>query len=208
MTHANINSIISNYIYDTNMDVIRGDFIIITKSCHMQYISFDNNYKISIFDGLKLIDLENNGKITKNTLLPREFYVIENNVPVNYWFNDQLRRWSTIFDVYSVWFNHSSVKDQCLTNIKYDMLFDDQTIYHVYTYFKYNNNYYYIICDYLNYDNSKFGTNINLDNLKIENDDTKLYIINKFRETLNSDNINFSSNNLFKNNKNKLVLQI
>lgn len=206
MTDPNINSIVSNYIYDTNMNVVRGDFVIITKSCHSQYVRFDNDYKLVIFDGLKLIDLENNGTQIKNTLLPRQFCVIENDVPIKYWFNEQLRGWSTIFDVYNVWFDHSSVKDQCLTNVNYDSLFDDQITYHLYTYFKYNNNHYYIVCDYISYDNSEFGTNINSYNLKIENDDTKLYIMNKFSEILNSDNINFYE--IFISNKNTLVVQI
>lgn len=207
MTHPNINSIISNYIYDTNMDVIRGDFVIISKSCHTQYVRFDNNYKISIFNGLKLIDLENDGEQIKNKLLPREFCVIENNVPITYWVNDQLRMWC-IFDIYSIWFNHSSVKDQCLTNIKYDMLLVNQTIYHLYTYFKYNNNHYYIICDYLHYDGNELGKNINSYNLKIENDDNKLYIINEFRKKLNSNNVNFVTNDIFSSNENILVVQI
>lgn len=207
MTDPNINSIMTNYIYDTNMNVVRGDFAIISKPCNSQYIRFDNDYKLGIFDGLKLIDLENNGEQIKNTLLPRQFNVIENNIPIKYWDNDQLTKWC-IFDVCSVWFDHSSVKDQCLNNIKYDLLFDNPMRYSVYTHFKYDNNDYYIICDYVSYDDSEWGENINTDNLKIENDDTKLYIINKFMEKLNSDNINFSTPELFTNNENTLVVQI
>jgi hypothetical protein len=207
MTNPNINSIMSNYIYDTNMDVGRGDFVIISKPCHTQYERSDNDYKLRIFDGLKLIDLENDGRQRENILLPRQFNVIENNVPIKYWVNDQLCKW-TIFDVYSVWFDHSSVRDQCLNNIKYDLLFDDPTKYSVYTHFKYKNNDYYIICDYLMYDGNEWGENINTINLKIENDDTKLYIMNKFRKKLNNDNIKFSANELFTNNENSLVIGI
>jgi len=188
------------------MDAIRGDFIIMTKPYHTEYVRFDKEYKLFIFDGLRLLDLENDGiHNTKNDLLPKEFKVIENNIPINYWYNKQLNKWC-IFYIYSVWFDHSSVKDQYLNNIKYGPSLDNSEQYSLYTNFKYNEDNYYIFCNYFCYDGHESGEHINTLTYDIENEDTKELIINKFREILNGDNINFNTNELFKSIENALVI--
>jgi len=210
ISDPNINSIASNYVYDNDMDLVRGDLYLITGPCEKRYVRYDSNYKLAIFDGLKLIGMENDGNRIINTLLPREFCVIENNVPIKYWVNDQLQKWA-IFNIYSVWFDHSLVKDQCLNNIKYDILFDSSTKYGVYTCFKYNNNDYYIICDYSDYvfhDYNQSEETVNFDDFKIKNDNTKLHIINKFKKKLSHDNVKFKTYEIITDNKNTLIIQI
>jgi hypothetical protein len=196
----NINSITTNYVYDNKMDIIRGDIVIITKPCNVNYVRLDNDYKVSIFDGLKLID-------TNNKLLPSEFQVIKNNVPINYWYNNQMRTWC-VFNVYSIWFDHSSVKNECLNNIKYGLQFDNPNNYSLYTYFNYNNKIYYILCDYLESDTQDLSENINYDNYEIINEETKFIFTCEFYKKLNSDHVEFETHHLFTDNENSLLIRI
>jgi hypothetical protein len=203
---SNLISIVSNFVYDNEFDMIRGDLVSITKyDLNKQYMIFGPKIKIFIFDGIRLIDL--NKDETKLSTLPQKFHVIKDDAPIKYWYNDQLRKWC-IFDIYGVWFDHSPVKLECLNNIKYGLLFDSNSNYGVYTHFNYNNKKYYIVCDYLSYDDSEWGEHINVFNFEIEDDDIKTYILDKFKRLLNSDNVNFITNNTFTSNENTLIIQI
>lgn len=197
--------ILSNRIYnDIKMDIVRGDFIIINEHNLEKFINYGNKYELFVFDGLKLIDLGGNKNITyRNTLLPKEFRVIENDIPINYWYNTKL---TGIYDINSVWFDYSPVKDQCLNHIKYDSAISDSGQYCLYTNFEYKNDNYYIICDYIHYVETQCE-NINMETFEIENKNIKLLVIDKFRGILTSDKISFR-NDLFRSIENALVIQL
>jgi len=212
INNPNINSILSNYIYDSDMKMIRGDIVFLSKCDYdNRYMIFDNKYKLIIFDGLILIDLKSDDKSFKEYTLPEEFRVIENNVSIKYWIDDQLFNWC-VFDCYNIWFDHSQVKNQSLTNIKYGSLFGDKNyaIYGLYTNFLFNNKKYYIVCDYISYDGNQIGEYINQYTLEIENLDVLKYITDKFGNILKSDNIQFKTDltGLFKCKDDCLVIQL
>lgn len=69
-----------------------------------------NNNGVYIFDGLNIIELDY--KIQYNGFLPDEFTVINDNVPINYWYRG-------IKNYHDLWFDHKPVKKQCIDNIKH-----------------------------------------------------------------------------------------
>lgn len=94
-------------------DFIRGDVVWFGK--------YKNKYS-QIFDGQKLIGFN----IAAYDILcwPYKFKVINNNVPISYWFST----YSAL-----IWFDSTEVHEQCIKNITFD---SDNTIY---TTFNYNN---------------------------------------------------------------------
>lgn len=80
--------VILDSLYSKNVDLIRGDLLDL----------FESTY---VFDGCKIVDLYD------DNIIPSQFTVINNNVPLHYW--------SSISDV--MWFDHSTVKEQCIKNI-------------------------------------------------------------------------------------------
>ena len=196
--------ILSNRIYNDISDIIRGDFVIINEHNLKKFICYGNKYELFVFDGFKLIDLGGNKNITyRCTLLLEEFRVIENGVPINYWYTTQL---AGIHNINNVWVDYLPVKDQCLSHIKYDSVISDSGQYFLYTNFEYNNDNYYIICDYIQYVKIQ-DENINMETLEIENEDIKLLVIDKFRGILNNDKISFR-NDLSEIIKNALMIQL
>ena len=114
-----------------NFDLIKGDLIAIS--------GFDDyrNDGIYIFDGCQIIGLDY--KIDDYGSLPNEFTVINNGVPVNYWYdigNEEYTKGISHNNI--VYFDHSSVKDQCLANIS-----DSDG--HLKTHFKYDDKVYTIV---------------------------------------------------------------
>lgn len=104
------------YLHKIKTDLVKGD-IIVTKH-------------LMIFDGYKIITLDNNS-------IPKQFHVIEDNIPIHYWKtayenNQNLDQ--------SVYFNHKLVINQCIDNINENSF--------VGTYFIYDNTKYYIIFDH------------------------------------------------------------
>lgn len=183
------NSIILNYIYDTNMDVIRGDLVIF--NCEYRNgVDVKNIYKceIGIFDGIGLQKLGYN-KYTDSGILPPEFHVIEDNVPIQYWTKTLL--YKSIFDDHNIYFDHNFVKDQCVNNIVYETMdiFNCSDIYGIYTWFIYNNTKYYIIYDY--YDYEYIECDINTYNYDLIGEQTRLDQINLFKNKLLVNNCEF-----------------
>ena len=117
-----------NYLYKINTDLIRGDLILIADYKHRTYI----------FDGYKILKLD--FTIDDNGALPQNFTVINNAVPIKYWkrqYDSNKNNWDGICDNEIVWFNHLSVRDQCIINIAHneDLIFTtfiyDKTIYKI-----------------------------------------------------------------------------
>jgi hypothetical protein len=94
-------------LYDQNYNLIRGDLI-----C-FEGLNNDRNTGIYIFDGCKIIDLEYD--IDDYGALPQEFTVINNGVPIRYWEDAENNK--GISHNTLVWFDHISVKKQCIDNI-------------------------------------------------------------------------------------------
>lgn len=112
--HINININKSiNYLYDNQYDLVRGDFIHIGGNEHPMYI----------FDGIKIINCIPFSFIKNyeaKYILPKEFTIINDNVPKNYWYcineadyihdkNEYTKRYNLLIFYYA-WFDHSRVK--------------------------------------------------------------------------------------------------
>lgn len=91
--------VILDSLYSKNTDLIRGDLIeLVERHDHKNY----RNHNIYVFDGCEIVDLYD------DNIIPSEFTVINNNVPLYYW--------NRISEV--MWFDHLSVKQQCIKNMK------------------------------------------------------------------------------------------
>src|SRR5437868_6789718 len=66
-----------DYLYDKGADLVKGDLIIFDSE-----IKYRNRNK-AIFDGIKAINLD--FTIYNDGMLPKQFRVIEDNVPIKYW---------------------------------------------------------------------------------------------------------------------------
>ena len=164
-----------------NNNAIYGDLIVF--DC--QYVGnvFLNKCQIRIFDGSKLI------KLLCNTnhfapLLPFDFKVIENNVPIDYWNDNTLP--IHILNTHVVWFNNKLVSDQF--KIEYGLL-KDSSLYGLWTYFNYKGQRYRIIYDYPMHEDE----NIHVDNINynILNYDHLYDMINGFNNKLSNDYCRF-----------------
>ena len=116
--------IMLRYLESTDQDLVYGDLI-----------TFKNEWNC-IFDGRKIKNLDYD--INEYGSLPKEFHVIENNVPIKYW--------NKMLDNNIVWFNHRLIRNQCISNIQYGFIIDDT--YGIFTDFEYNNKNYRMIIDY------------------------------------------------------------
>ena len=127
-----------NELYDLGYNFVRGDLIAVNGF---------NNYRnegLYIFNGCKILKLDT--EIDDYGSLPDEFTIINNGVPVNYWYNIGIEEYTKgISHNNIVYFDHSSVKDQCLKNI---LSYDGELS----TYFIYNENIYTILASRYEYD--------------------------------------------------------
>lgn len=133
------------YLYDTNADLIFGDLVII--ECLWKSDNKKNS-GITIFDGLNIMPLSYD--IYADGNLPNNFQVIKNNVPIHYW---RAHCKYGISNNEFVWFDHSSFRDQCIKNIKYEThkarsIQGEYDIHNIYTEFIFNDIKYYIVLDY------------------------------------------------------------
>lgn len=117
-----------NGLIEDNCDLVRGDLICFCGFLH-RYI----HAGIFIFDGYKIIPLGH--EVSEYGDLPNEFTVINDNVPINYWNNDNEKG----IEAKLIWFDHKSVKNQCMDNIKCENN-------EVYTEFVFDGKSYKIIC--------------------------------------------------------------
>lgn len=146
---------ISKYPFETHLtlldidDLVRGDLL-------KYYVEYKNNEGTYIFDGCKIIKLD--CSLNNCAHLPKQFLVITNNVPLNYWYNKIGYYFSvyhpTVKDDYINLINIdiTLLRDQCLNNLKHDgkLIFPhfcNRQHYEelLYTYFEFNNIKYHII---------------------------------------------------------------
>lgn len=103
-------------LYENNTDLIRGDLICGDLTCTNTDVSF-------VFDGENIIRIENN-------ILPQDFDLIIDEIPMEYWKNHN----------FVFCFNNHLVRDQTLNNITYDELYKI-----TFTWFIFNKQYYVIL---------------------------------------------------------------
>lgn len=98
-------------LYVLNLKLIRGDLII--------FDYHDNNYydNAYIFDGNKIIEFDQ-----ELLSLPKEFEVINNNVPLLYWtdLNTKTHNMAIPEYVNFIWFNIELIRDELFNNIDFD----------------------------------------------------------------------------------------
>jgi hypothetical protein len=154
------------YLRENNINLIRGDVLYFESQSNCYHNS------LGFYDGNNCVEL---GHLSEFGSIPSQFHVIEEDVPIKYW-DDAL---SSIV----VHFNHSLVIDQCLNNIKYDLL--EAGIYGIFTTFTYNDKLYKIVWDYY------YEDNINDSTYEILNADTKSELLNEFKNKLLNKDLNF-----------------
>lgn len=128
-------SLVLDEIYKTNVNLIRGDFIMFDK--------YNQKSNVFIFDGIKIIKIIP-ADFFDSRHVPQDFTVINHDVPIFYWYNI-----STLIGWHNIWFDHRSVREQCISNIKYEEDYGqyetvDKLI--MTTYFEYKNIKYVILC--------------------------------------------------------------
>lgn len=214
------NITILNYFTNNNIEIIKGDIVI--------YNDHDNDengfnlfktgddmskfnykyykyyvYQARIFDGYKLIKLNHYkfNDLGDRQYLPKDFNIIENNVPINYWSNTDntymiehkiihdkyypINYYKDPFDFDIVRFNIKLVINQCIDNINFECIpYKHITMY---TTFLFNNVTYRVV--YYKYDfNIKYSNIILYDQQSFKeillNDDT-LFIISNDKNTVN-----------------------
>jgi len=187
-------SIILNYIY--NLDIVRGDIV------NWETYDFDAGYSYSkdnfpdigsckkfIFDGINPKKFEST--YNNKCILPREFNFIDDNLSTNYY-----DIYLPGFEKYIVFFNITSVIDECINNIVYAPMeiFGSPDIYGIFTHFTYNNKLYYIIYDYYRW---VYHWNINKSEQSLFIGDFTKYLYKnntQFYTILNSNMINIKNN--------------
>jgi len=176
---------VMRYLDSLNIDIVKGDLVKFDSSDLVEFTSTDF---MCIFNGQKFLHL--NYHDSDFGVLPREFHVIENSVPIKYWDRDISDR---------VWFNYNLVKDQCLANIKYELI---DAEYGIFTTFSYNIKIYKIIYIYMN----------NVENI---NDDTYEFLcerekdeyMEEFKRDLSSDGelVFWHSSEKYENNEDNIL---
>ncbi len=130
------------FLRGRNADLIYGDLIFFETGLNSSYSS-----NVAIFDGSKIINITD--EYDEYGSIPPQFHVIENGVPIDYW----CKNYNNIISLDSnpiVWFDHSSVRNECLQNVKTKVVVDslgceDQIIY---TTFHYEGKEFMIVFDY------------------------------------------------------------
>lgn len=155
------------FLKEHNADLQYGDIIVFDNVA-----GYRNDGK-AIFDGTKLVDLYSD--IDEYGSLHPQFRVIEDGTPISYWRD-------AIDHNYYVWFNHRSVKDQLVNNIKYDTIINTRKGF--FTTFEYNGKQYRIVYNGLDdYDFDDYET------LEFNDSNDQTRCLDKFKQYLNSDKL-------------------
>lgn len=128
------------YLRLQNADLRRGDIIVFDE------LTGYRSDGLAFFDGEQIIHPED--EPDDYGTIPRQFQVITNGVPIDYWHGAGDA--SNLFDWHNnyVWFDHRDVVDQCLTNIQYQRLQNQPTEkWAVQTHFNYESRPYRIVFD-------------------------------------------------------------
>lgn len=163
------------YLQEIKADLVKGDLILFDGS-----IGYRND-GVAIFDGENIVDLASD--VDDYGALPSIFHVIENNVPINYWNDiDESSQGRGIRHNTIVWFDHNTVRDQCIGNIKYDKIEDEK--WSIFTTFTVNDQQYRIIYDYVD---SFYDKSMDHDTYCFNVPDTHDKVIIDFKDILMSD---------------------
>lgn len=101
---------ITNYLYDNDYDLVRGDIIYLgceLRPCNSQYV----------FCGIKILQLlEYDINITIGKILPKEFIIDNNNIPLHYWLDSEKFCDELNFNnmVNFVWVDHKYIKQNLI----------------------------------------------------------------------------------------------
>lgn len=124
------------YLRKIDADLVKGDLVI------FDAVQGYRNTGVTIFDGTNVIDLSD--EPDDYGTLPKVFRVIEDGVPIRYWeYVDDTNEGRGIAHNRIVWFDHSKVLQQCLTNITFGLVDDKQQ--NIHTTFYYEGQHYKII---------------------------------------------------------------
>ena len=127
------------YLRENQSDLVKGDLVIFDATA-----GYRNN-GVSIFDGVYIINLDDSPDEYGN--LPQQFRVIEDGVPITYWeYVDDTDNGKGVDHNLIVWFDHSKVLQQCLSNIGTSDLGTDTM--QVFTTFTYDGKDYRIVYQY------------------------------------------------------------
>jgi hypothetical protein len=204
------NITILNYFISGNIEIVKGDIVIYnnhnnSENGFLLYRTTDDMSKVNnkyyehqarIFDGNKLIKLDhyknNPNYLGNRQYLPKEFNVIENNVPIDYWLNTnhtymdehkiiyskyyQPYYFKNPFDFNIIRLNTKLIINQCIDNIKFECIPNEYIS--MYTTFSFNNITYRIIY-------YKYNFNIEYSEVILHNDKS-------FKEVLLNDNTLFT----------------
>ncbi len=202
------NITILNYFENDNIKIVKGDIVIYNNhnNCENGFelyrttddmTKFNNKYYVHqarIFDGDKLIKLNyyKFKNIGNRQYLPKDFAIIKDNVPIDYWYNANhvyieeheiihnkyylAKYYKNPFDFDIVRLNLKSVIDQCINNIKFECNTDK--FISMYTTFSFNNITYCIV--YYKY------------NFNIKYSEVILHDDKSFKEVLLNDNTLFT----------------
>jgi hypothetical protein len=169
-------SLILDHLYQINVDLVRGDLIFIDG------IKTYRNNGIYIFDGCQIVFLDYT--IDDYGSLPKEFKVINNGVPIDYWISKKENGLKTMRGIEHnriMWFDPSSVRQQLINNVKVEEIgeYGSRIDLEISTTFIYNKKLYTILYDSKNPDAFKF---INIlktkDLLMFNNDENEEYYKN------------------------------
>jgi len=211
------NITILNYFMNENIKIVKGDIVIYNNHNNAEngfllyrtsddMSKFNNKYyehQARIFDGDKLIKLDHYKFKTlgNRQYLPKDFVIIENNIPIDYWSNANHaymeehkiihnKHYSTYFyknpfDFGIIRLNIKLVIDQCIDNIKFECIPDEYIS--MCTTFSLNNITYRIIYYKYNF-NTKYSDVILYDKESFKqillNDET-LFTVSQEKNTLN-----------------------
>lgn len=156
-------------LHDLNYNLVRGDLI-----CFDGLNSYRND-DVYIFDGCKIINLWDD--IDDYGSLLREFTVINNGVPINYWENTENDK--GIDHNHIVWFDHKSVKKQCIDNI---IEIDGN----LFTTFKYNDEIYKIYSHRFDFDDESTYTKKEFIDILSKKDLLALKFLDEFEDDKNT----------------------
>ena len=121
------------YFKREDTDLVKGDIIVFDKLKVDQY----NKY---IYNGINIVELDYKCYYADN-VLPKEWQVIQNDVPIMYWYY-------SLKESSIVWFDVTTVLDQCMNNFK-SVLREDGN-HDIVTSFSYQKTEYQIVIAYIN----------------------------------------------------------
>jgi hypothetical protein len=159
------------YLHKIKADLVRGDLILFDSKVRYR------NDGVAIFTGTEIIQLYY--EIDDYGSLPPDFHVIEDGVSLGYWeYIDDTDNGRGIDHNDIVWFNHTLVRDQCISNIIYTVIEDSKHA--VLTSFTFNGQSYRIIYCYA--DTDSVWDEVNDETYSFKNDSARDAVLRSFEQ--------------------------